>query len=66
MSLMYSCKQAARLLIEKEDRPLSFGERLALRVHVGICGDCKNFKGQLHFLKKGLHHYKQSVIKPKD
>jgi hypothetical protein len=59
---MYSCKQAARLLIEKEDRPLSFGERLALRVHVGICGDCKNFEGQLKVLHTALHHSKNQHL----
>lgn len=64
MSLMYSCKQAARLLIEKQDRPLSFGERLALRVHVGVCGNCKNFEGQLDIIRSCLRKADKTNLTP--
>jgi hypothetical protein len=51
MGWMHSCKQVAELLTRSLDEPLGFVERLRLRLHVHICGDCANVEQQLAALK---------------
>jgi hypothetical protein len=47
-----SCKQASRLLSDRQDRELDRVERLALRIHLLICNACTNFDKQLGFLRR--------------
>lgn len=49
---MMNCRQAARLLSEAMDRPLTRGERLALRLHTLLCSGCRNYRRQLAFLRQ--------------
>lgn len=51
MGWMHSCKQVAELLTRSLDEPLGFVERLRLRLHLQICGDCANVEQQLAALK---------------
>ncbi len=48
---MMNCRQAARLLSEAIDRPLTPGERLALRLHTLLCAGCRNYRRQIAFLR---------------
>jgi len=48
---LLSCKEATRLLSQREDRKLAFGERVALRVHLAICNGCRNVNAQFKFLR---------------
>jgi predicted anti-sigma-YlaC factor YlaD len=52
--MMLSCKEASRLLSQGLDRKLGFGERVMLRVHLGICDGCTNFRDQVAFLRKAM------------
>jgi predicted anti-sigma-YlaC factor YlaD len=52
--MMLSCKAAARLVSQRLDRELGFGERVMLRVHLTICDGCTNFKDQVAFLRKAM------------
>jgi hypothetical protein len=36
------------------DRRLSLTERIALRLHVGICDACTRFTSQVQFLRRAL------------
>jgi len=49
--MMLSCKEAMRIVSQGEDRELSLGERVALRLHVTICRGCRNAGRQLRFLR---------------
>lgn len=49
---MMNCQQTSRLLSQSLDRPLSFRERLALRLHVSMCGACRRFARQLRFINR--------------
>jgi hypothetical protein len=49
-----SCRESARLLSQREDRALGFGERVALRTHLAICQGCHNFSRQLAFLRQAV------------
>jgi hypothetical protein len=52
--MMLSCKETARMLSEEQDRPLAFGERVSLRVHLAICRGCRNVGAQFRFLRTAV------------
>ena len=51
---MMNCRQATRLMSEELDRPLTWRERLALRLHTLMCGGCHQYREQMAFLRKAL------------
>ncbi|WP_295439049.1 zf-HC2 domain-containing protein [uncultured Thiodictyon sp.] len=53
MSMM-NCRRATRLMSEELDRPLTWRERLALRLHTLMCGGCHQYREQMAFLRKAL------------
>lgn len=63
---MLTCKQATHLLSQRLDRKLSRRERLALRLHVWICRNCRRFERQLHFIRHALHRGMQEQQLPVD
>jgi hypothetical protein len=59
MSLVkLTCREAARLLIEREHRKLGALERLALRLHLGICEMCTRFDGQLRLMNRAMERWR--------
>jgi hypothetical protein len=54
---MLSCKESTRLLSQAQDRILTLPERLQLEMHLAICKGCRNYKGQLNFLREACRHY---------
>jgi hypothetical protein len=48
---MLSCQQATELMSQAQDRPLNFGERIGLRLHVLICAGCANYQRQMDVLR---------------
>lgn len=55
-----SCREAARLLLEDEDRELPPAERLALQVHVKICFACQRFVSQLNFMRRATNAWRNA------
>lgn len=56
------CKQAAALMVAREDRPLELGERAALRWHLLLCKGCTRFQGQMLTMRQamdGWRHYRE-------
>lgn len=49
---MMMCKQATRLMSLKQDRPLTLQERLSLRMHLLMCGACRECDKQFTLLHK--------------
>ena len=49
--MLLSCKETTRILSQREDRELTFGERVALRVHLAICNGCRNVNAQFKLLR---------------
>ena len=47
-----NCREASRLLSVACERVLDEAERTALRRHLDVCLMCRNFEGQLEFLRK--------------
>lgn len=47
MNLMHSCKRVAELLSQSLDEPLGRIDRVRLRVHLSMCGNCRNVELQI-------------------
>lgn len=58
MFLRRTCKETSALLVAREDKSLSFTERLALRIHLAVCKNCPLFEQQLLTMRKGLKHWR--------
>jgi hypothetical protein len=52
--MMLSCKEATRLLSQRQDRALSLGERLRLGLHLAICDGCRAVSRQVDFMRRAL------------
>ncbi|MBM5572233.1 MULTISPECIES: zf-HC2 domain-containing protein [Deefgea] len=48
---MLKCREVSFLLSEAQDRPLSVGEALQLRIHLLMCKKCSNFARQLKVIR---------------
>jgi len=49
---MMSCETAARMISEGKDRPLSFGEKMGLRMHLAMCALCRGYQKNLEVLSQ--------------
>jgi hypothetical protein len=54
-ALSPTCRQATRLQSDAMDRPLSFCEKLGLRLHLFLCKWCRRYGEQLKFLRSAAH-----------
>lgn len=57
-----TCKQAAALIVAREDRELGLADRAGLRLHLGICKGCTGFDQQMGHLRGALarwRHYQE-------
>lgn len=54
--VMISCKQATYLLSKKEEKKLSWLEKLRLRGHMTICSLCRKFEEQTGFIGRNARH----------
>jgi hypothetical protein len=58
--LRRTCRQAAALLIAREDRVLSLPDHVALKLHLLACEACPNFENQILTLRAAMgkwRHY---------
>lgn len=51
---MLNCKEASCLVSESQERPLNFGERWELRMHLWMCISCSRFERQIQLLRKAM------------
>jgi predicted anti-sigma-YlaC factor YlaD len=51
---MLDCRQATKLMSQRMDRKLGLAERMGLKLHLMMCGGCRNFGRQMHFLRESL------------
>jgi hypothetical protein len=55
---LVTCKEATRLLSQREDRQLTRGEVLRLRLHLLACTACSRFARQLRMLRAAMRAYR--------
>jgi hypothetical protein len=51
---MLTCKEASHLVSQNQDRPLSFNERMGLRIHLWMCVNCRRFERQIGLVRRLL------------
>lgn len=49
-----SCRDVSALILAREDRRLSWPERLAIRVHFMMCKACPRFEQQVQTMRSAL------------
>jgi len=47
MNWMNSCKRVAELLSQSLDEPLGWFDALRMRIHLSMCGNCRNVEQQM-------------------
>ena len=60
---MLSCKEVTRRLSAAQDRELSLAERLQLKMHLAMCGGCRNFSRQMDLLRDACKRYIDKEIR---
>lgn len=64
MSLLsQSCHEAARLMSDAQDAPLSLTARIGLRLHLAICSQCRRYHRHLEFLRSTLAQMPEHLSK---
>ena len=59
MSLLYrNCREVTRLVLQRENRPLTLVERFAVRFHLRICLMCTRFTGQVQLMNRAMAQWK--------
>ncbi|MDN3524914.1 zf-HC2 domain-containing protein [Halomonas sabkhae] len=58
---MLMCHKATRLMSKRLDVPLTRKERLALTLHLAMCGACKNCNRQLTLIHTAGHEYEEQA-----
>jgi hypothetical protein len=56
--LRRTCRQAAALLIAREDRALSLPDSVALKLHLLACETCPRFENQVLTLRAALSRWR--------
>jgi hypothetical protein len=54
---MLNCHDATFLMSQHQDRPLTFSERMKVRLHVTMCRGCTNFERQMPALRAAARSY---------
>jgi predicted anti-sigma-YlaC factor YlaD len=49
-----TCKNASELVSRSLDGKIGMLERLRLRAHLKVCKACRNFVGQMQFMRKAI------------
>ena len=60
--MMLSCREATRLLSERQERDLRKGERMALSVHTLLCSGCRQFGRQVVFLRQAMRGFAAAEV----
>ena len=56
---MISCKDASRLVSQREDARLSLWQRTLLRLHLSVCVACTRFERHIRFLRTAMQKYRE-------
>ncbi len=52
--MMGSCRETARLGVERLVRPLTIVERVRMTLHMSMCGICKGYARQMAAIRRAL------------
>ena len=57
---IHNCKQATLLLVKKQEKKISSGERIKLFIHLLFCDPCRLFAKQTAIIDQSLRQLQQS------
>lgn len=52
IKLKITCREATDITLKAEDRRMPLTERLSLRLHHRICGNCRRFYRQVELMRQ--------------
>ncbi len=58
MKAKLNCREVTALVLAGEDRRLSWGERLGVRLHMMVCKACPRFTLQVTLMRRALNRWK--------
>lgn len=58
---MLNCKRTSVLVSQSLDRPLTWRERWAVRLHLLICVYCRRFAQQLQWMRRAMQGWQEQV-----
>lgn len=58
MNWKINCRQATGLVLQGEERPLGWAERVRLRLHMAICDACPRFVQQVGLMRQALGRWR--------
>ncbi len=53
-----SCREVARLLTLREERPWTWRDRIAVRLHMQICKACPKVERQIELMKQAMGRWR--------
>ena len=56
--LRRTCREAAALVIAREDRDLKLNDAVALKLHMMACKACPQFENQVHTMGAALRNWR--------
>lgn len=59
MKFMMTCKQAAALLVAREDQSIALSDKVVLRLHLLACKACPKFERQLLIMRNSMKQWRQ-------
>ncbi|HYW55498.1 MAG TPA: zf-HC2 domain-containing protein [Polaromonas sp.] len=59
--LRRTCKEAAALLVAREDRALSLPDAVALKLHLMACRSCPEFENQMLTMRLAMDRWRQDL-----
>lgn len=54
---MLDCKDTSALVSRSLDEQLPWRQRMAVRLHLLMCGACRHFAAQMSFLRRAARRY---------
>jgi hypothetical protein len=61
IKLKLTCRDAAQIILKAEDRATPLTERLTLRLHLRICGNCRRFTRQVELMRQASARWRQDT-----
>lgn len=59
--LYLTCKEVARLVVAREDRPLPLTNRIAIGIHMKICDTCPVFERQVITMRNAFQRWRNYI-----
>ncbi|MFG6431431.1 zf-HC2 domain-containing protein [Roseateles sp. LYH14W] len=59
IKLMITCREASQITLQADDRSVPLTERLSVRLHQRICGNCRRFSRQVELMRQASARWRK-------